>query len=761
VYSLPFDAPFSRFLSSPSDSSIISLTDSITHFSVLSSDADNFSFACSKDFFPITFTLVSVSCSINLYLWRDPAEWPSKDSSDWSVMGANSNPFVLQADDPYFKSASMQGLYQLSISSESKNCAYALTVTNRLLPIAFLSPGLSLQNNGKSISDLYFAYYNNYSESVVLSLTVSLGDAFLLVSTIPDLDSDLSKFFPTVNNSTWNSNLSPDKYLVLVSQNNSLFCSSCFYIIKVISTPGSKFSLLAKSEQSVEVLENGQPVKSKLSSSGSEVFGFPFLTSPFYVTLYVLSGSASLHICNCNSPEVLLWTSPNNSALQTISVQTLDKQFEAYNFCAFVIRKDSAIYSILWHTETAPIRLIDGWPQGYEMSFVNHTKASFTFSAQSSVFCALDSLDRWFYPSVQAKSLASGFFRTYTSMDYAGKHLAMTFSMSESDTLLLDITAAKSANILSGQFSLFCTKSFHPAFLPLNRLSLAVMEPGALPMRYELNIRSKTDLKVFVVPCEGDVKLEVSSKSTVISEKTPDLAISRLADGVMYGIVTGALGNYYLTVNNTDREERAAFQIYADGEAKQRICPGNNGIVTVEKFKNGVNINWNPVHYENGTVYEGKVKYKLYQASRSMGKVTTSCEMLYGSTQDRVRLVGETSTTHFYLHFKKDLESGAANILAEVEEDNEVALSDVAYSEFEILVEEGNEDKNGIIFMLVGVVFVLMVLTFVGFWVYRKVKVRNEEVQEKIKDGTVVDEIPMSVLEKFGKEGNTPRDDED
>ena len=424
------------------------------------------------------------------------------------------------------------------------------------------------------------------------------------------------------------------------------------------------------------------------------------------------------------------------------------------------------IYSVVWYNQGSSIKLIDGWPLQYGLIPNENNFALFTFSSRGSVFCQLESLTKGFYPKVYSqfskRPTNSDYNQVFKSNNYTSNHLLMEFEVPGETILYLQVNSHHSQDMLRGEFSIYCTNSFHPAIIQTGRLTMGNFHGTSKGLRYEVKMLEMNDLNIYVIPCVGEVKLEISTNWTIIKEETPDLVIFRMSDGMLFASIKNAIGNYYITVTEILDTKFALYQMLVDINGLEKLYSGNDGSIEWNRdAEDDLNFAWKSLEYFNETSYKGDVSYNLYFTEDPNIKMMSTCQIYYGITQGAITLIDNSAIESLTTYIQE--QTGNVNIIATVKDkEGAVVLKEIAYEPTSIYPTLPSPPSG--LSMALLLIIVSIIVLFIGclggcFYVRkRRLKQYYDNIEmasksrEPDKDLTVVDErshVPTKSKKKF------------
>jgi hypothetical protein len=686
-------------------------------------------------------------CDPSLYISKGKDSRPSLLEFDWFSVSSSGESVKITAKDKYFQGKSMQGTYIIGVTSEHDTCSYTITVTNHEIPVVVLSAGLPQQGSLLANEYKYYALYNSLSEQVSIALTPSLGSPYLLVSVHSQSENEFLADLPSQFSYQWNTNHGKDKYSLTITSEDPLFCRDCYYLIAVTSEEIATFTITASTETSWKVLQNGFPYKREIKQANFHYFSFTSNGNlPLHISVSEYSGQVDFGVSSSKGSADFTWKASSGFKTKSLLIPREDPNFSAGTYFITVSTTDPiAVYSIVCYHEETYISLVDGWPLVYRMAGSSESSVKFKFDQSGSIFCMLESLKPGFLPSVVSSKRSKvtkevTVISTFSPDNYQDRHILMDFQLDLNETLMLNMKNLVNQSDLWNEFSLYCTKSFHPAMLAVGLMSIGHLNKGRPALRYEVSSVKKQTFSIYVVPCMGNVQLQVSTNWTMITGEPTLLTLIKLTDGVIFGKVKDFEGQLYLTVSNKDEEEPASFKVLVDNLQLPRLFPGNEGFLSWDFEKDKVKVEWNGLEYSDGKPYEGKVTYHLFFTRSQSVPLLTTCQVQYAASRKEGKWLGSTEKTSILVDLKKD---GYLTIVAQVEALGVVALNEVIYDKTKIEGSGLLSSSLRLIFILSITAIVLGIMVWVFYCRYRKVKTEVKVMKDYGKQLEIVDDTIM------------------
>lgn len=708
---------------------------------------------CDKETEDLLIVLTTMSsCSPGLYVTKSKTSKPTRENYTWKTSSGLNESILITSQDDALNGKTMKGTYIIGITSEKEACSYTLTITNHAIPVIILSSGVPQQGSTSKHDLNYYAFYNTLSEDIVITLTPNSGNPYLLVNTHNDLEGEFYSDLPQPNQYKWNSNFASDKYSLTILTTDKGYCNFCYYLIGVVSEQNSNYIINARTDLTIRVLQNGVPFKSEGKLGQWHVYRFQIHSKQdIHISLAEYSGMADVYVTDSYNKTTVLWKSEMGQFTKSVHIKSNDELFYQGDYYILVGSEDSDyFYSVLWYSEDSAISLIDGWPLEYSLTNNKSNHVNLKYTSYGKIYCSLESLTSNSYPLVYilvSDKPSNNYDIMFSEIDYIGNHLSMSFSVNQHHTLFIKIHDYITPTTVAGEFSIYCTNSFHPAILKSNRLTIGSVNDETKALRYEINILKPTNMNVYIIPCIGELKMEVSTNWTVIKEETPDLSVSKLIDGVLHAHIKEAIGKYYITISEFSNFNSASFQILADLKELERVYAGNNGFINWDQKGPNLYVRWKELEYSNKTLYEDKIMYSIYQTKDENTIMRSSCEIFYAETHGQAQLLGSTYNLSMKIFMPKELAKGFINVLGVVADTKTVALASIPFNAMEYEMDIEPKKPNKIIIISIVALVLLLIFTTVFFFIKFK-KVENEkiviETQGKVvtqNDDTIVVQI--------------------
>ncbi|OMJ79042.1 hypothetical protein SteCoe_21026 [Stentor coeruleus] len=688
---------------------------------------------CDKETEDLLIVLTTMSsCSPGLYMTKSKTSKPTRENYTWKSTSGQSESILITPEDEFLNGKTMKGTYIIGVTSEKEACSYTLTITNHAIPVIILSSGVPQQGFISKHELNYYAFYNTLSEDIVINLTPNSGSPYLLINTHNDLQGEFYSDLPQLDKYKWNSNFASDKYSLTILTTDKGYCNFCYYLIGISSENSSNYVINARTDLTIRVLQNGVPFKSEGKLGQWHVYRFQINSKQdIHISLAEYSGIANIYVTDSYNKTTALWKSEMGQFTKSVHIKSNDVLFYQGDYYILIGSEDSDyFYSVLWYSEDSSISLIDGWPLEYSLTNNKSNHVNLRYTSYGKVYCSLESLTLNSYPLVYtlvSDKPSNSYDIMFSEIDYVGNHLSMSFSVDQNQNLFLKIHDYITQTTVAGEFSIYCTNSFHPAILQSNRLTIGSVNEQTKALRYEINILKPTNMNVYIIPCIGELKMEVSTNWTVIKEETPDLSVSKLIDGVLHAHIKQAIGKYYITVSEFTNSTSASFQILADLKQLERVYAGNNGFINWDQKGSNLYVRWKDLEYSNKTIYEDKILYSIYQTKDQNTIMRSSCEIFYAETHGQAKLLGSTYNLSMKIFMPIELAKGFINVLGVVAKPKTVALGNIPFNLMEYEMDIEPRRPNKIIIVSIVALILLLICTTVFFFIKFK-KVESEKI---------------------------------
>ena len=715
------------FLLENPEENLIKLNEGQAKYGMAGKETQFYSYVCDKEREEILIILTPIeNCNPSLYVAKGKNRRPGPEDFDWSSESSGGDSVKITSNDSKFDRASMIGTYVIGVQSESDLCSYTLTVTNHEYPVVILNPGLPQQGTSGGGLISYYALYNSIAQKIKISVTPNTGSPFIVVSIHKDTEDELYAELPTYTYFKWNSKFEEDKYSITITSSDKDFCTFCYYLIGIASDDYTSFTVIGNEELNMKLLQNGVPYKSELEPGNWDLFSFSVnVKKGFRVILAEYSGEVNFEVSLTRDMNEISWVPAVGLRTKSLEVLPEDDKFKIGTYYLRVTTSSkNALYSLVWYSQGAYISLIDGWSMIYSIKATQKDPIKFKFDQTGSVFCSVESLFHQSNPSVSAylnpkKSTNKKAIGTFSSLNYTGNHLSLDFIVPSTDSLTLLINDAEITFRESSEFSLYCTASFHPAVLTPGKQSIGHLSSSIPALRYEFTLSKSQNLNIYVIPCEGSIRLQASTNWTIIKGDQHILTAIKLTDGAIVAQVMDVEGKVYLSVLRSPSASTATFKIYADDKKLPRLYAGNQGFISWAYNSEKVKLEWSGVEYANGSIYDGQVTYYLFYTEDSTVMLQSTCQAQYAASHSMGSWIGNTRDLKTEIVLKRE---GFVTIVAHVEQEGVSPLRDLIYDKIKITGTAERAKAGKLIFFLSLIVLVLFAGLGIYFWKFRKAK---------------------------------------
>lgn len=715
------------FLLENPEENLIKLNEGQAKYGMAGKETQFYSYVCDKEREEILIVVTPIeNCNPSLYVAKGKTRRPGPEDFDWSSESSDGDSVKITSDDSKFDAGSMIGTYVIGVQSESDLCSFTLTVTNHEYPVVVLNPGLPQQGTSGSGLISYYALYNSIAQQIKISVTPNTGSPFILVSIHKDTEDELYADLPTYTYFKWNSKFEEDKYSVTLKSSDTNFCTFCYYLIGIASEDFTSFTVIGNEEVNMKVLQNGVPYKSELEPGNWDLFSFSVnVKKGFRVILAEYSGELNFEVSLTKDMNDVNWQPVVGLRTKNLEVLPEDDKFKIGTYYLRVTTSSkNALYSLVWYSQGAYISLIDGWSMIYSISAFQKESIKFKFDQTGSVFCSIESLFHQANPSVSAflnpkKSTNKKAIGVYSSLNYTGNHLSLDFTVPSTDTLTLLINDADITFRASSEFSLYCTASFHPAVLTPGKQSIGHLSSSIPALRYEFTLSKSQNLNIYVIPCEGSIRLQASTNWTILKGDPHILTAIKLTDGAIVAQVADVEGKVYLSVLRSPSSLTATFKIYADDKRLPRLYAGKQGFISWTYNEDRVKLEWSALEYANGSIFDGQVTYYVFYTEDSNVMLQSTCQAQYAASHSMGSWISNTRDLKIEVVLKTE---GFVTIVAHVEQEGVSALRDLIYDKTKITGTVERAKAGRLIFLLSLIVLVLFAGLGIYFWKFRKAK---------------------------------------
>jgi hypothetical protein len=443
------------------------------------------------------------------------------------------------------------------------------------------------------------------------------------------------------------------------------------------------------------------------------------------------------------------WKPSKGESLYSVKVDLNDTGFALGQYFIIVSSNSSSfLYSVIWYYEESTLTLIDGWPLQNSLSNKASSHLKFSFTGSYWTFCILSARTDKFYPIFIANysNQTTSHEQVFSKHDYNGHDLFTSFFLAPGTSLHLKVLKYFENDSNFGEFSLYCTSSFHPSLMQLNVMNYVNLPSHLEAWRFEVNSGNFLELQIFLQTCLGQLSVQVSSNWT--SEEEPLVVLDEMNDGVIYGKIKTPGDKYFVTVSKKESKS-AAFQIVVDSGNRERLYPGNNGIILKEKGKE-MKLMWDPLQYLNGTVFNGSIKYRIFYSHDENLEILTTCQLELASAAGKAKIFYNGKERQAII--TSDSDDGFYFLVAHVDHHENAVIEDILYTPVKVIITKTKPLSSQWIIIISSLlsITILAILVLVIYKKYRKVDKEFKTMKEEIKnaDNTIFEESRIIPIQK-------------
>ena len=708
--------------------------------------------------------------------------YPTFESYDWSVTYPQDRIFILNNDEKL--KGSIKGSFLIGVVDSFGTCSFSLIVNNHINRIMKLISGTPQSNILPGNSVNFYSYFNSIQQDIVISITPKSGTCSTYISTQSVMSIESYDVMPGPNNHFWSSFKSADPYNILISTQDPRFCVNCSILISVNSNT-SEVSYVITVKNSVDsiLLQNGVPMRQVVKGDKKSLYSFIIhsqvnfaisITSYTLISEFYITPSVSFSKINQN------WGSSEFTGSKTIHIFTNQLGYATGTFFIIVKSQDFALFTIVAYTQDSTISLIEGWPLTYShpsQSFSINTNAYFTYSSHNKlIYCTLKAFTNDL-PRVISKSnelnndlpTLSNFEFSWNRSDYLidsqfnSSVLYMNFKLIKSSSVSFAVLFNENSN-KDEVIQITCSSSSMLTLIHLEDVNYVSINKEIQSKRYELVAPSKGKLTVFLIPCRGDFKLEISSLWNEFTQDSPDIVVSGMANGEMIGTVNNAEGSYFLTVSSkkqlTSELTFQLFVVFRKAGNTETIVeqPGQSGLIMWQDVGNSkVSLEWKPIQNEAGEELKGNINYKIFFIPLKTFK------NLIKEDDKNVPYVMDASCPYRMLNLNliketKDIKTviklsqskGFIVILAHDKDSRIGYWKDIVYDPTEIMIVQNQEIESKNLFFVYGLGILLTIAILLILYLWKKSKFKNTILDYEMSD---ISNIGTSKKINEGNEG--------
>jgi len=738
-----------------------------------------------KDTTALLITLTPLSYGDpDLYVDRGANSRPTAVNSTWRSISWRGEELFINSTDPHFEGSSMRGYYVIGVRGFS-NCSYSLTVSANPQPVMQLVSGMPVEVDVPAWGVRYFSFYNYLNTEVTFTITPMFGSVVLRVNAYPRNTGELYQNLPQRNHSTWSSTASGHQNRLVVSFNDSSFCSDCTFVIGVFAeSDNCSFSLSVSSGEEAVLLQNGIPALGQVAPSAWKYYIFYLYgNSDLDISVVNYSGDADLYVTTEGpvNAQTAQWKKVTTKHVEHLTISKSDPHYIAGQYSIGVYGNRNTSYSITAHARDSYITLVDGWPQSYSImqTSEDHLKFQFYMGVRETEIasCRLRRQEPDFWPRVfvtyfryqnmtdvqpPAEPTPVGSEFSYSRRDYdqvygtltfnllthrdPGEYQIAVYGMAQSDPLRAEET---------GTFELSCSAQTNATVLLAGRLDYGLLSSTQQKQRYQIYVSEPGLLQVTAVPCTGRLAMTISDNYTTEENSGVDVVVSRVVDGKIQAEIVNAVGPYYITlslIQSTEDSFGASYQLsydfYPHGlQRPKKIIPGNEGqIIWQSTAFDTVRLTWKAPEYENGYKTDGVIYYLIYITNHTQVKMNTVCGMRTAEDRGEVWAPNtEYSNDTSALIKVMPGQAHVVNIVSVVF--TSAGMVHLPYAPTEVFLRAPRSRRKVGMLLIGGITAVLLVALVGLFVLWRKYKRVKRTLENEMQDVRNVASISSSQLD--------------
>lgn len=625
-------------------------------------------------------------------LYVSKGERPGPDRAQW--ISTNWHSDLVEIMD---SQSDMRGEYYIGVACDMDS-SFSIVITSGQIPLIRLSNGRAFSGFLPSISTSYFYYVNDMRSNLTLTLTPSRGQAGLYVSAHNDTLGDIFQALPTPLNYTWASN---EAGRVVISTADSGFCVDCAILVAVVTeTTECQYTLLVHNEEQFTILPNGIPVRIHLSPHTTRLIAYELVVfSDLDIAMTVYGGSPDLYLSH--SPMVsskdYIWTTATSGHVEHIHIDRENQDYRiGWYYGVIAAGKTEAALAIAAHSRDTCVRLVDGWPQTYTISYSPLDRLLFQYAVRNqTVVCRVNTWTVSMRPTVYVKYSGDeewmesmpgpeDFLYKFEDYDVFGV-LEMSLPHSGFGQFTLAVHSSSQPGFSpsdTGDFQLACSSSSSLTLIALSDRQYGFLDTHTQSRRYELRVPEEGELVVWLMPCWGSVQLEVATNRTEAGKV--DIQSKRVEDGTIRGSLQAKAGAYFLTVTGLKADELVEgvnYQLTTElltsvQPLTSRLFPGHSGLIEWEEITSTiVRLHWSPPESATGDPIPSlsTIRYRIYATANSSAVLmNTACGMSAGEDRNLT-----------WSALPSGEEFGATEVQIEVESNTVVTINVMAIAGFE------------------------------------------------------------------------------
>jgi hypothetical protein len=729
-----------------------------------------YDFYIDKDDASFLITLSSISDGDpDLFVNKGSSKKPTEKDYMWSSVTWKGETLLITSSDSQFQGGSMKGHYIIGVYGYTTT-AYTISIHLNPNPIRRLNSGQPSTVDQARNSVTYFSFFNSMVNKIKIVMTPNSGSANLLVNSQDEFLEDIYDRLPSINSYMWSGMASNDQYSITIDSDDPNFCTLCNIVIGVLTGDSAcNYSIVAFNDLNIQLLMNGVPRRSYLKSGEWSYYSFRLVDrTDFDISVTAYSGDPDVYVSTSNAVSILNynWTSAGVDRISHLHIEPTDPAYivGVYTIGIFGFRDSS--YSIVAHTRDSFVELVTGWSQTYSLGYNSNDRLYFTLNRQDSTnttSCTLISLSPDFYPrvyvdlqynldEVRKPNPTNAALKFEDKSLYEEPFSQLMFELSNEDRQsggkwVFGVYGREDEDHSKkemGEFEFQCSSSAQIATLKVGNIDYSLLKGGINSRRYELNVEEEGTLEVYVVPCAGRVKMEISSNYTIINQNLPDVEVVTLVEGKLSGTINKAKGKYFVTIStlkNSELFEGTSYQISTRFTPKGQRRPGmyvsgNEGFIEWKRSgREEVKLDWSPIEKEDGstTSFSNQVQYIIYWTKEKI-PMNTACGM-YNAVQMGKAFIVDSTTGDTELEVELDNDVYAiVNVVGVIPDEENTLLRYIPYYPLEIdMRTHGRHRGIGLtIFWVVAALLFIALTASIIF--YRKFKRVQRKLEYEMTD---------------------------
>lgn len=442
-----------------------------------------------------------------------------------------------------------------------------------------------------------------------------------------------------------------------------------------------------------------------------------------------------------------LWESSTKENSEVVKISNSDVNNLKGRFYIGVLALENTRYSIVAYAKSSVIKISDGQIQtlsleNFELKlnlFINPSSAD-----PYELYCSLktysDSFRPYIYINFEEKGKNIAFptqgFAQYIYDDkneYDQLYNSLDFFLPQNGPGNYHILLYSSYKYHEKPlFTFFCASEFSVLNLQLNSQHIQHSNTDFSPRNFVIDVPNESYLRVYVIPCSGDVLLQISKNSEDFQFKDPSIEILSFNDGSSFSTIPSALGKYYVRVtsmSNSETSHENSFQIITETykineNKKDRLMPGE---IYYEISGDKYIITWEEVKYDNNGTPDSGIEYYLYQSSYTESYMESVCGMRNAAKLNLAKEIKIGDKTTATIHISK---LTRVNIVAVNTFNPNSYLSYIAYSPIQ-LTKINSESNNGSIWYIALFILIMtMSILSIIFYQHKKRQTQNNQFYE-------------------------------